>query len=107
MSTYKGITVALMTPFHENGDIDWKTFENYVNWLCETGVHGLVPCGTTGEFLALTKEEQKKLIEINVKTSNKRAKVIAGASAVLPKEAIELSLQAEQCHCLSRPHRPL
>ena len=46
---FKGSITALITPFREDGSVDTKTFQRFVDWQVKQGTHGLVPCGTTGE----------------------------------------------------------
>ena len=51
---FRGVYTALITPFTADGKVDEKAFANFVEWqICE-GVHGLVPCGTTGESPTLS-----------------------------------------------------
>lgn len=95
MKTFEGIIVASVTPFHEDGRIDWGAFEAYISWLCDQGVYGIVPCGTTGEFPALAADEQKALVKKTVEISAGRACVIAGASSILEKDVISLVNAAE------------
>ncbi len=91
-----GSITALITPFR-NGEVDWKAFENLVEWQIEQGTHGLVPCGTTGESPTLSDEEIKGLITACVKVANKRVPVIAGTGSNSTKKAIELTQMAESC----------
>lgn len=58
----EGIMPALVTPFTDDGkQVDEKALRNLVKHCIELGASGLVPCGTTGEFVNLTTEEKKKL----------------------------------------------
>ncbi|MDP6953427.1 MAG: dihydrodipicolinate synthase family protein, partial [Alphaproteobacteria bacterium] len=50
---FKGSITALITPF-ENGKVAEKAFQDFVNWQVEQGIHGVVPCGTTGESPTLS-----------------------------------------------------
>jgi 4-hydroxy-tetrahydrodipicolinate synthase len=76
----RGSITALVTPF-ANGAVDEKAFSAFVDWQIAEGTHGLVPVGTTGESPTVTHEEHHRIIEICVKTANKRVPVIAGAAA--------------------------
>lgn len=60
LSWLKGIFPALVTPFDGDEKVDEKALRNLVRYLLND-VDGLVPCGTTGEFVYLSPEEQKKL----------------------------------------------
>lgn len=90
---FKGSITALITPF-SGGEIDWKAFDNFVEWQIDQGSHGLVPCGTTGESPTLTHDEHKKLIKRCVEIVNKRVPVIAGSGSNSTAEAIELTTEA-------------
>lgn len=97
---FHGVSVALSTPYLDDLSIDWKTFERQVVFLCEKGVHGLVPCGSTGEFLALTAGEQRDLIACCVRVANDFAHkpwVVAGASTVEVTGTLKLIEQAHAC----------
>lgn len=91
----QGIFVAIATPFRGDGAIDWAALERYVDWLCEKGVQGIVPCGTTGEFLGLSAAEQGAIIDKVTEVVAHRAVVIAGTSAPTIQETIGLSRRAE------------
>lgn len=76
----KGSLTALVTPF-KNGTIDEKSFCDFVEWQIDSGIHGLVPCGTTGESATLTDKEHQRVIELCVETAAGRVPVIAGAGS--------------------------
>ncbi len=75
-----GSLTALVTPF-KNGTIDEKAFCDFVEWQIDSGIHGLVPCGTTGESATLTDAEHQRVIELCVETAAGRVPVIAGAGS--------------------------
>jgi len=91
---FKGSITALITPFRD-GEIDWKAFDNFVEWQIDQGSHGLVPCGTTGESPTLSHEEHKKIVKRCVDITNKRIPVIAGSGSNSTKEALELTQEAK------------
>ena len=72
----RGSLTALITPF-ANGAVDEKAFSALVDWQIAEGTHGLVPMGTTGENPTVTHEEHRRVVEICVKTTNKRVPVLA------------------------------
>lgn len=92
MSTrqFHGAYTALVTPF-KNGSVDEEAFRKHIEWQIEQGIHGLVPCGTTGESATLTHEEHEAVIRICVEQAKKRVPVIAGAGSNNTREAIRLT----------------
>ena len=67
MKQIHGIFAVTVTHFQENGEIDYAACAKHINWLIESGVHGLLPLGATGEFSALTLEERKAFAEFAMK----------------------------------------
>jgi 4-hydroxy-tetrahydrodipicolinate synthase len=91
----KGILPALVTPFTKDGkQLNEETLRILINRCIELGVSGVVPCGTTGEFVNLTIEERKKVIGIAVDEANGKVKVIAGTGASGTKQALEMTRYA-------------
>ncbi len=78
---FKGSFVALITPFTSKGDVDEVALTQLIEWHIQSGTHGLVPVGTTGEASTLSKTEHRRVIEITVNTVNKRIPVIAGCGS--------------------------
>lgn len=91
-----GIMVALPTPFSDDGSIDAAGVDAHVNRLIESGVHGLVPGGSTGEFVALSTAEHKNLIELVIKSASGRVPVVAGTGALSTSKCIDLARHAGQ-----------
>ena len=89
------ISTAMVTPFHENGSIDYIAAEKLVEHLLATGTESLVVCGTTGESPTLSTDEKLELIQFVVEKVNKRVPVIAGTGSNNTAESIDLSLKAE------------
>lgn len=71
---------ALVTPFR-NGEIDEQAFQEFVEWQIDQGVHGLVPCGTTGESATLSDAEHQRVISLCVEAAGGRVPVVAGAGS--------------------------
>jgi 4-hydroxy-tetrahydrodipicolinate synthase len=69
---------AIVTPFRDDGAIDVPAFERLVAWQIDSGIHGLVPCGTTGEGATLRPEEHALVIETTVAVASGRVPVLAG-----------------------------
>ena len=87
---FEGAFTAIVTPF-KSGKVDYKSFEKLIEFQIEKGIHGLVPCGTTGESATLTLQEHKEVIEFVIKTVKGRVKVIAGSGSNSTQEALELT----------------
>jgi len=92
---FKGSIVAIVTPFR-NGKFDEKAYGDLIEWHISQGTHGIVPCGTTGEASTLDFEEHYRVIEVAVKTANRRIPVIAGTGANSTDEAIDLTKKAKE-----------
>ncbi|MBT06040.1 MAG: 4-hydroxy-tetrahydrodipicolinate synthase [Rhodospirillaceae bacterium] len=90
---FKGSYTALITPFRD-GQVDEKAFGDFVEWQIKSGVHGLVPCGTTGESPSLSHEEHQRVTELCIEVANRRVPVIAGTGSNSTMEAIELTQHA-------------
>src|SRR5689334_11406026 len=88
---FRGVGTALITPFKESGAIDEAALERFVEWQIGEGVNFLVPCGTTGENPALTKDEHARVVDIVVETADRRVPVLAGAGGNNTPHAIELA----------------
>ncbi len=87
---FTGSMAALITPFND-GDVDYNTLTELVEFHLKSGTDALVPCGTTGESPTLSHDEHKKVIETVVKAVNKKIPVIAGTGSNSTAEAIELT----------------
>ncbi|WP_053219495.1 4-hydroxy-tetrahydrodipicolinate synthase [Virgibacillus senegalensis] len=89
------VLTAMVTPFDQEGSIDFQKTELLINHLIANGSDGLVVAGTTGESPTLTKEEKINLLRFTVKTVNKRVPVIAGTGTNNTRESIEFTRLAE------------
>ncbi len=90
---FKGSYVALITPMHDNGDVDYPALERLINFHIEQGTHGIVAVGTTGESPTLPFDEHVEVVRQTVKMVDKKIPVMAGAGANSTAEAIFLSEQ--------------
>ena len=95
MKRFKGIMPPLVTPFNEDESFNETRMKEHVNWLIENGVHGVSPAGSTGEFITMGMDEQKKIIETVTAEVAGRVQVYAGTGNYSTKNAIELSRFAE------------
>ena len=96
MKKLYGITVAMVTPMDEKGQVDLVGVAKLTEMLIAKGVHCLYPCGTTGEMLKLTTQERKQIAETVVKTAAGRVTVFIHTGAESPEKTLELSLHAQQ-----------
>jgi 4-hydroxy-tetrahydrodipicolinate synthase len=94
MERFHGAITALVTPFI-GGKLDEQGLVELIEFQIENGIHGIVPCGTTGESATLDFDEHKRVIDITVKTVAGRIPVIAGTGANSTTEAIELTESAK------------
>ncbi len=93
MEQFHGAITAIVTPFID-GEVDEQAFVDLIEFQIKNGIHGIVPCGTTGESATLGFDEHKRVIELAVKTVNGRIPVIAGTGANNTLEAIEFTESA-------------
>lgn len=96
MPRFRGTYTVLVTPFTADGSaIDGSALRHLVNWQIEEGIHGLIPLGSTGEFLSLNRDERREVIEICVSEARGRVPVLIGTGAEATFDAIEYSREAE------------
>ena len=92
----KGIFPAAMTMFTQEGDLDEAGTMRHVEYLIRSGAHGVIACGTSGEFIALTNEERLRVIGWIVQAAAGRVPVYAGTGHYSTRLTIELSQAAEK-----------
>lgn len=92
---FSGAMTALVTPFKENS-IDEEAYRAFIEWQIAQGIHGLVPCGTTGESATLSHAEHERIIEICIEQTANRVPVLAGAGSNNTTEAIALTKFAQK-----------
>jgi 4-hydroxy-tetrahydrodipicolinate synthase len=86
----KGAITAIVTPF-KNGRIDEEAYRALIERQIREGIHGLVPCGTTGESPTLSHAEHKRVVSICIDQVKKRVPVVAGAGSNSTAESLELT----------------
>lgn len=96
MAIFKGAGVAIVTPFHENGDINYEKFEELLEEQISGGTDAIIVCGTTGESSTLTHEEHLDLIRFCAEKVDGRVPVVAGTGSNCTKTAVYLSTEAEK-----------
>lgn len=85
----KGCGTALITPFKQDQSIDEKALRSLVEWQITSGIHFLVPCGSTGEAATLNKDEWLRVIDITIDVAGGRVPIVAGATSNCTAEAVE------------------
>lgn len=95
MSTFRGSYTVMVTPFDEALRVDEVRLRAFVDWQIEEGVQGLIPLGSTGEFLSLTRDERRQVAAIVIDQARGRVPVIVGTAAEWTDEAVSLSREAE------------
>ncbi len=93
---FKGVYTALVTPFNQNGAVDYGKLRELVEMQIAGNIAGIVPVGTTGESPTLTYEEHHKVIEMVIEVAKKRCTIIAGTGSNSTAEAIELTRHAKE-----------
>lgn len=96
MKKFKGAITALATPFKENGKVDVNAFKKLVGFQIKNKIHGIVPCGTTGESVTLDIDEYELVIKTVVDEAKGRVPIIAGAGSNDTHKAIKLSKIAKK-----------
>ncbi len=92
---FKGVYTALITPF-ANGRVDERAFQQFVDWQIKEGIHGLVPCGTTGESPTLSHDEHNRVIDLCIEVARGKVPVVAGTGSNSTEEAIMTTLHAQK-----------
>ena len=93
--TFRGVYSVTVTPFDESGALDLPALARYLDWQVREGVHGLIPLGSTGEFLSLTEDERAAVVETAMAAVAGRVPLLIGAGAERTEDAIRHARQAE------------
>ncbi len=91
----KNCMVALVTPMHANGEVDYTTLTTLIDWHIASGTEALVVLGTTGESPTLSHEERSHIVKLTVERVNHRIPVIVGTGTYDTRHSIQLSQEAE------------
>jgi 4-hydroxy-tetrahydrodipicolinate synthase len=96
MAQYQGTYTVMITPFSADGrTIDEAATRRFVDWQSEQGIHGLIPLGSTGEFLSLSPEERHRVAEVVIGQARGRVPVFVGTAAESTWDAVRYSREAE------------
>ncbi|MFH0774982.1 MAG: 4-hydroxy-tetrahydrodipicolinate synthase [bacterium] len=93
---FSGSIVPIITPFKEDGSIDYETLESLIELHITKGTHGFIPVGTTGESATLSHKEHRDVVRFVIEKVAKRVPVIAGAGSNSTAEAIGLAKAAKE-----------
>lgn len=95
MKEFNGTFTVLITPFDNNNRFDEARMRSFVDWQIEQGIHGLVPLGSTGEFLSMDDDEKNHVARTVIDQAAGRVPVLVGTGAESTEDAIRYSRQAE------------
>ena len=96
MAIFRGAGVAIVTPFNEDGSVNFDNYGELIEWQIAEGTDAIISCGTTGEASTMTDEEQIEVISYCVDKVKGRVPVIAGAGSNDTKHGVNLSVEAEK-----------
>ncbi len=92
----KGIVVPVVTPFNRSDEsVNEAGLRRIVNYLIDSGVHGLFPSGSQGELFALSTDEKKRVMDVVIEEANGRVFVMPSTGAVTTRDSIDLTRHAE------------
>jgi len=92
----EGIMTVTVTPFDEHGEVDFGAYGRLLDFVLDAGVHCIVPCGSTGEYYALSTEERQAVLKFVAEHVGDRAQLWAGTNATSTRETVRLSQQAQE-----------
>lgn len=96
MAVFTGAGVAIVTPFHEDGSINYEAFAELIEYQIANSTDAIVVMGTTGEAATVSHEEHLAAVKFCIETVNKRVPVVAGTGSNCTETAIYLSTEAEK-----------
>ncbi|UWU71823.1 4-hydroxy-tetrahydrodipicolinate synthase [Bradyrhizobium sp. NC92] len=96
MKTFRGTYTVMITPFTAAGEVDVAALRAFVDWQIAQGIHGLIPLGSTGEFLSMDDDEKALVAEVVIRQAAGRVPVLIGTGAEDTREVVRLSRRAEK-----------
>jgi len=93
--TFRGTYTVMITPYDEAGNVDLDALAAFTDWQVREGIHGLIPLGSTGEFLSLSPDERTAITETVIRAVAGRVPVLVGTGAEDTREVVRLSREAE------------
>lgn len=91
----RGIITALLTPFREDGGLDLSTLRSRIGWQLDRGIHGLLVGGVSGEYVNLSPEERRQVVQTAVDAVGGRVPVIAGILEPNTRQAVDAARDFE------------
>ena len=93
-AVFKGAATALITPFDQNGSVDYEAFGRLIDWQIDQGIDGLLIAGTTGEGSTLSDEEHREVLKFAVERADHRVPMIAGTGSNDTAYAVDMTKYA-------------
>lgn len=91
---FEGIYTPIITPFFEDGAVDWDSYAEVIEWQIENGVAGIIVGGSTGEFYAMSKEERILQFKFAAERINDRVELMAGVNDIRVDECLAITAAA-------------
>lgn len=95
MTHFHGTYTVMVTPFSDDGSVNVAALRAFVDWQIAEGIHGLIPLGSTGEFLSLSDAEKELVTATVIEQASGRVPVLIGTGAEDTREVVRLSRRAE------------
>ena len=95
MASFRGTFTVMVTPFDAAGAVDAPTLAAFTRWQIDQGIHGLIPLGSTGEFLSLSQDERRLVAQTVIEAAAGRVPVLIGTGAEDTREVVRASREAE------------
>ena len=92
MKQFRGTFTVMVTPFDAAGEVDAAGLAAFTRWQIDQGIHGLIPLGSTGEFLSLSQDERRQTV---IEAAAGRVPVLIGTGAEDTREVVRASREAE------------
>ena len=96
MAIFTGAGVAIVTPFHEDGSINYDKLDELIDFHCEKKTDCIIICGTTGESATMTEEEHMDCVKFTIDRAKGRIPVVAGTGSNCTRTAIDMSKEASE-----------
>lgn len=96
MAIFTGAGVAIVTPFNEDGSINYDKLDELIDFHCEKKTDSIIICGTTGESATMTEEEHMECVKFTINRAKGRIPVIAGTGSNCTRTAIDMSKEAAE-----------
>lgn len=92
---FRGVFTVMITPTNVDGSVNIPALRDFTEWQIAEGIHGLIPLGSTGEFLSLSSEDRRAVAQCVIDTAAGRVPVLIGTGAEDTRESVRLSREAQ------------